>query len=343
MLASPSSEPAFTSQPAFGAGPSGLPSVRAGSGVHRSPLVPPSTPPPVSFAPLDASAGAAEQRQTLRGPHFSVPPPSPRISFDLGGGKELNRERLLSAVVLVVFGLATAAAAVFAYQEHLERPSVPTLPPAAVAPPLAAPTPVALTPPTPVEPPASPDEPKEVSAAVAPEATQGASDAGSPGEAPPKDASVEELAPLERVGPSTEPALTAPKAVEPKPLDPRDAKRAFDGLLERADRLRERERPDLAMDLYGKAHELRPERVEPVAGRGLALLDMRKYAPAQGVFLQALRLNERYGPAIMGLAEVYRLEGNNPKAIEQYQRYLDVLPEGAEAAVARNNIQRLKP
>jgi tetratricopeptide (TPR) repeat protein len=59
-------------------------------------------------------------------------------------------------------------------------------------------------------------------------------------------------------------------------------------------------------------------------------------------FEQALKLNARHGPALMGLAEALRLGGNKERAVEYYRQYLEVLPNGVDAAVARNNIERLK-
>lgn len=118
--------------------------------------------------------------------------------------------------------------------------------------------------------------------------------------------------------------------------------KSFDWYVAQGDRLRERDKPEQALDFYGKAADLKPERVEPITGRGLALLDMANPSAAEATFETALKLNSRYGPAIMGLAEAYRIGGKNEKAIEYYQRYLDVLPNGAEAAVARNSIERLK-
>jgi predicted Zn finger-like uncharacterized protein len=119
-------------------------------------------------------------------------------------------------------------------------------------------------------------------------------------------------------------------------------KLSFDAQLALGDRLRDREKSAQALDAYGRAHDMAPNRVEPLAGRGLALLDMGNPEAAQAAFEQALALSRNYGPAIMGMAEAFRGQKNNEKAIEWYQRYLDVLPNGGEAAVARNNIERLK-
>lgn len=121
-----------------------------------------------------------------------------------------------------------------------------------------------------------------------------------------------------------------------------EQKKTFDYYLAQGERLRDREKSAQALDMYGLAHDLKPERVEPVAGKGLALLDMANPSAAEAAFEEALKLNNRYGPAIMGIAEAFRMQGKNEKAVEFYQRYLDVLPNGSEAAVARNSIERLK-
>jgi predicted Zn finger-like uncharacterized protein len=121
-----------------------------------------------------------------------------------------------------------------------------------------------------------------------------------------------------------------------------EQKKTFDYYLAQGERLRDREKAAQALDMYGLAHDLKPERVEPVAGKGLALLDMANPSAAEAAFEEALKLNNRYGPAIMGIAEAFRMQGKNEKAVEFYQRYLDVLPNGSEAAVARNSIERLK-
>lgn len=128
----------------------------------------------------------------------------------------------------------------------------------------------------------------------------------------------------------------APPVPKPEP------KKSYDYFMTQGDRLREREKPEAALDMYGEAHDLKPTRAEPLAGRGLALLDMGNHLAAAAAFEDALKYNANYGPAIMGMAESLRLQGKNDRAIEYYQRYLDVLPNGVDAAVARNNIERLK-
>jgi predicted Zn finger-like uncharacterized protein len=145
---------------------------------------------------------------------------------------------------------------------------------------------------------------------------------------------------------AVEPVKPAPAvdagAVAEKPVAP-PPKRDFEWYVAQGDRLRDKEKPDKALEMYGQAADLEPERVEPAAGRGLALLDMGKALQAEAAFQEALKLNGRYAPAIMGLAETYRAMKKNEKAVEWYQKYLDVLPNGPEANVAKINIERLSP
>ncbi len=133
-------------------------------------------------------------------------------------------------------------------------------------------------------------------------------------------------------------ALDAGAAVAKRPEPVRD----FDYWLAQGDRQRERERPDPAMSAYDKAQELAPDRAEPHAGRGLVHLDLGDYSLAEAEFLRALKLNPRYAVALMGLAETYRSQGKKAEAVRYYERYLEVLPNGPEAAVARSALERLR-
>lgn len=56
-------------------------------------------------------------------------------------------------------------------------------------------------------------------------------------------------------------------------------------------------------------------------GRGVALFDLGQLLPSEASFEQALRVNGKYRPAIMGIAEVLTF----------CQRYLDEHPTGSGA------------
>ncbi len=116
----------------------------------------------------------------------------------------------------------------------------------------------------------------------------------------------------------------------------------FDSYMDKADRFREREQPRAALQAYRRAHELEPARPEPLAGRGLALLDLGQTAPAMAAFEQALKIDPRHGLALMGLAEAYRAEGEKEQAMRYYEKYLAVVPDGPEAQVARAAIKALQ-
>ena len=116
----------------------------------------------------------------------------------------------------------------------------------------------------------------------------------------------------------------------------------FDWYMTEGDRLRNRQRPRAAIDAYTAAADRAPTRVDPIAGKGFAHLDLGQTQQAEAAFREALRLNPRYAVAVIGLAETYRKMGKNSQAIDQYQRYLQLLPNGSKARVARTAIERLK-
>jgi tetratricopeptide (TPR) repeat protein len=169
------------------------------------------------------------------------------------------------------------------------------------------------------------------------------------GASPPKASSEEEIA-------SPKKSLTAPLPPTSASEDPNfptgepgsparskaNIPRSFDSLLSQGDHLRERERPAAALRAYAKAGELEPDRPEPLTGRGLALIDLGRLAEAEKSLQQALRLDPKSSVALMGLAEAYRAEGKKSEAIRYYERYLEVLPNGSEASVARSAIKALR-
>jgi predicted Zn finger-like uncharacterized protein len=346
-LSAPSG-PAFTSSPS---GPK-LPDALGASGPTGVPQGAAAQPGPTGLPTAPATPPSA--RETLRGPNFSVPLPAPRppglVPTSVRSGirdAQLRRARTAGGEepgrgwVLVVAGFALLGVAGWYYGIHrplhlgLESPwrtygpaaAEPTLEPLPALPvdagPVASPT-VPRAAPAPAPAPALAPAPAPAPAAAAPVEVVDAGEAA--------------LALAALPGPPADPASTPPPATSPRP----PARASYDALLERADALREHEKVEAALDLYGRAHELKPDRVEPLTGRGLCLLDLGQPVVAEAAFEQALQLDDRYGPAIMGLAEASRIQGHNARALEYYQRYLDVLPDGAEAPVARNNLERLK-
>lgn len=308
--------------------------------------------------PAPAAPGPGDIRETMRDPQFSVPPPPPppppvaregvreAVRPQATRTPAVSRERPTSPpahqpsdealarsvrrgsggkwMVLVVLGLAVGGGLGWYFGIHVpaERQAAEERAAAAAAP--------RETPPTPTPP------PEDVAVEDA-----GADDTLAAVETPPTEVEAVDAGAPEVVVEAPVDAGAAPVAQAP-PAEPPVAK-SFQTLLAQADRLRDREKPEQALQLYEQAQALKPEQAEPVTGRGLALLDLGRLPAAQQAFKDALKLNGRYGPAIMGLAEAYRLDGKNDDALEFYRRYLEVLPNGAEAAVARNNIERLSP
>jgi predicted Zn finger-like uncharacterized protein len=166
----------------------------------------------------------------------------------------------------------------------------------------------------------------------------GLADAGTDAGMPSDGGAADAGAPLADAGTDGGTAPDAGAAVARRPEPVRD----FDYWIAQGDRQRERERADPAMNAYDKAAELAPDRAEPYAGRGLVHLDLGDYSLAEAEFLRALKLNPRYAVALMGLAETYRSQGKKAEAIRYYERYLEVLPNGPEAAVARSALERLR-
>jgi tetratricopeptide (TPR) repeat protein len=172
-----------------------------------------------------------------------------------------------------------------------------------------APLPVAERPPEP-PPPLPPPEPK----------------AEPPAEARPAEAKPAEATPAEAT-PAARP--------EPRPTSTRK-------LLAEAKRLREANRPEQALEIYGRIASNDPENVEALTGRGLCYFDLDQAAPAEASFQEALRLSPAQPDALLGLAESYRARGRKAEALRMFERYLAAHPAGDEAAVARNAINQLK-
>jgi predicted Zn finger-like uncharacterized protein len=143
--------------------------------------------------------------------------------------------------------------------------------------------------------------------------------------------------------PEPTPEPPAAKAPEPTPeAKPKPKAASLKQQLAEAKRLRENNKSEQALDIYGRITAEDPENVEALAGRGLCYFDLEQYAPAEASLQEALRLSPTQGDALLGLAETYRAMGRKAEAIAMFEKYLAAYPGGDEAAVARNAINQLK-
>ncbi len=117
----------------------------------------------------------------------------------------------------------------------------------------------------------------------------------------------------------------------------------YDKLVAQGDRLSENGHAREARKLYEKALQLQPSGLAAITGLGYCDLDGEKFSSAVDHFKHALSLQASYGEAIIGLAEAYKLRGDKHEAVGWYKQYLDKLPNGPKAAMARNNVRDLEP
>lgn len=96
-----------------------------------------------------------------------------------------------------------------------------------------------------------------------------------------------------------------------------------------------------ALGLYDRALKLRPDGGAALAGKGWCYLDAGSNAAAVLWFGKALKADPRNAAALMGMAEAQKYQGNKKKARHYYQRYLELHPNGPDAAVARRNLKEL--
>ena len=83
-----------------------------------------------------------------------------------------------------------------------------------------------------------------------------------------------------------------------------------------------------AINAYKEALDLDDENDRAHAGIGEAYFDIDQNDEAIKHLRRAVALNAKNGQALVILGNVYQATGNNAKAKEAYQRYLQVAPNG---------------
>lgn len=96
-----------------------------------------------------------------------------------------------------------------------------------------------------------------------------------------------------------------------------------------------------AEELYREAVVKIPNSPEPWGGLGWTLGRLHKYEESIDAFQKALEVSPRYGDALIGLGNIYRVTGNEQKAREVYSKYLELNPNGLSASIARNALHFL--
>jgi hypothetical protein len=69
---------------------------------------------------------------------------------------------------------------------------------------------------------------------------------------------------------------------------------------------------------------------------------MGAYPAARALFERGLKINPRFGDALIGLAEANKRQGNTGAALKYFQKYIDLMPDGPDAELAIENINELK-
>ncbi|HEX3903508.1 MAG TPA: tetratricopeptide repeat protein [Polyangia bacterium] len=211
----------------------------------------------------------------------------------------------------------------------------PAAPPVAAVPPAPSPAPS----PSPASAPSSSPPPAPAPAAVAPPVP-----VAPPPPAPAAAAASPPPAPARQPSPAAEEVAPSRAPVAPHDLaagvDPRP--RNYEHLIAEADHAIENGQTAKAQKLYDDALKLQPGGVAAIAGSAYVLLDKQKPLAAIDTFKRALGMAPSFAPALFGLGEAYRLEGEPAPAIAAYKRYLEASPGGSDAPAARRQIRELE-
>lgn len=144
-------------------------------------------------------------------------------------------------------------------------------------------------------------------------------------------------------GAAPTPAGGTPTERVPAGGDSKVEPRGYDTLVAQGRKLSERGHSREAQKLFEKALEERPEGVEAHIGLAYCFLDSEHYSLAIDRFQHVLRLSPGHGDALIGLAETYKVRGDNDRALDYYRQYLKAFPSGSKAEMARANVRDLEP
>jgi predicted Zn finger-like uncharacterized protein len=157
---------------------------------------------------------------------------------------------------------------------------------------------------------------------------------------PPAPPSAAATAPVIEALPSK--AAAAPPPVERAAAEPPAHARSYERLVADADRLMENGQTARAQRLLDEALAQQPNGVAAITGSAYLQLDRQKALAAISTFKRALGLSPEYPPALFGLAEAYRAQGEVAQAADNYRKYLGVAPGGPDAPAARRQLKDIE-
>jgi hypothetical protein len=85
-----------------------------------------------------------------------------------------------------------------------------------------------------------------------------------------------------------------------------------------------------------------PNTPQALAAQGYVALQRKNYIQAIRFFRLALMTNPPNGTALFGLAESYRASGQHAAALRAYRRYVELMPNGPDAAQTRAHLRALE-
>ncbi len=149
------------------------------------------------------------------------------------------------------------------------------------------------------------------------------------------------------------PTAAAPEAAAPAPTG--DAKNApavpasaasdegksYDRLVAEGDRAIENGSTARAEKLYDRALKMKPAGFEALSGLGYVALDKGRTAQAIAYFRKSSAL-QPHPPAVFGLAEAFRTQGDSDQALDNYRKYLAIAPGGTDANAAQRQVKALE-
>ena len=215
----------------------------------------------------------------------------------------------------------------------------PASAPPASAPPASAP-PASASPAS--APPASASPASASPASASPASASPAS--ASPASASPASASPASASPASASPASASPASAPPAsaAVVSAKQEPASKALSTAAMLAKADRYRERDRPNGALVLYEKVLAKNAASLPAMTGIAWCLLDLKRFDQSIRMFNRVLAKAPRVGDAHMGLAEIYRFQGDSEGAKKHYRAYLEISPNGSEAGFAKSMLRQLQ-